>query len=283
MMNQTTTPNISEPKSGFPANFLKIFAALTMLIDHAAITLVYAKLANSPEYLNLIFSPDTTAEQAASIPADYLGLYSAYSVMRLVGRIAFPIFAFLLYEGFMHTSNYKRYLLRVGLCALAAEIPFNLIVTTASPLFGLTDVSTSFFYPDYQNTVFTLFIALLMLYGMKRFETTDNASPGASLKQWFGQLICVLVACVLTVFARTDYSYIGILFIAVLYFFRHSKKMQILFGCIVMLTTDIAALLAFVPIAMYNGMQIPSKKMKYFFYIFYPAHLLVLYLISLLL
>lgn len=281
MMNQTTATNSSGPKSGFPANFLKIFAAMTMFIDHAAITLIYAKLAAYPEYLTLVFSTDATTEQIATIPADYLNLYSVYTVMRLVGRIAFPIFAFLIYEGFMHTSNYKRYLLRVGLCALVAEIPFNLIVTTASPIFGLADVSTSFFYPDYQNTVFTLFIALLMLYGMKHFEAADNSLPNAALKQWFGQLFCVLVACVLTVFARTDYSYIGILFIAELYFFRTSKKMQILFGCIIMLTTNFAALLAFVPIAMYNGIQIPSKKLKYFFYIFYPAHLLVLYLISL--
>lgn len=281
MTNQTTMTNNSQPQSGFPANFLKIFAALTMLIDHAALTIVYAKLAKFPEYLSLIFSTDATAEQLSAIPADYLNIYSTYSVMRLVGRIAFPIFAFLVFEGFMHTSNYKRYLIRLGLCALIAEIPFNLIVTNAAPLYGLDNVTTSIFYPQYQNTVFTLFLALLMLYGMKHFEAVDaDITPKVALKQWLGQLLCVLAACVLSVVARFDYSYIGILFIAVLYFFRTNKKMQIVFGCIVFLSTNIAALLAFVPIAMYNGHLIRSKKFKYFFYIFYPAHLLVLYLIS---
>lgn len=280
MTNQATTGNNSQPQSGFPANFLKIFAALTMLIDHAAITLIYAKLANSPEYLSLVFSAETTAEQAASIPVEYLSLYSTYRVMRLVGRIAFPIFAFLVYEGFMHSSNLKRYLLRVGICALAAELPFNLIVTTAAPAFGWTDVTASLFYPQYQNTVFTLFLALLMLYGMRYFEATELTSK-ATMKQWLGQMACVLASCVLSVLLRTDYSYIGILFVAMLYFFRTNKKLQIIFGCIVFLSTNVASLFAFVPIAMYNGHILRSKKFKYFFYIFYPAHLLVLYLLSL--
>lgn len=252
---------------------------MTMLIDHAALTLVYAKLAKFPEYLSLVFSADATQEQISAIPPDYLNLYSTYTVMRLVGRIAFPIFAFLVFEGFMHTSDYKRYLIRVGICALVAEIPFNLIVTNASTVYRLTDVKTSLFYPQYQNTVFTLFLALLMLYGMKRFET-DEINPKAAFKQWLGQLLCVVVACIASVFLRTDYSYFGILFIAMLYFFRSNKKMQIIFGCIIFLSTNIASLLAFVPIAMYNGQIIRSKKFKYFFYIFYPAHLLVLYLIA---
>lgn len=283
MMNQSTNTNNPVPQSGFPANFLKIFAALTMLIDHAAITLVYAKMAAYPEYVTLVFSGETIAEEvAATIPAEFLSLYSMYRVMRLVGRIAFPIFAFLLFEGFMHTSNHKRYLLRVGLCALLAEIPFNLIVTTAAPVYRLTGVETSLLYPNYQNTVFTLFLALLMLCAMKWLEPSEDL-PKTAFVRWLGQLACVLAACVISVVARLDYSYICILFVTVLYFFRYNKKMQIIFGCLIFLVTntDIAALLAFVPIAMYNGYIIRSKKFKYFFYIFYPAHLLVLYLISL--
>lgn len=280
MTNQSTMTNNSQPLTGFPANFLKIFAALTMLIDHAAITLVYAKLAKFPEYLSLILSTDATQEQVSALPPEYLNLYSTYTVMRLVGRIAFPIFAFLVFEGFMHTSNYKRYLIRVGICALIAEIPFNLIVTNAATLYKWNDVSTSIFFPQYQNTVFTLFLALLMLYGMKHFEATEITTKTA-LKQWFGHILCVVGACIISVVARLDYSYIGILFIAILYIFRTNKKMQILFGCIIFFSTNIAALLAFVPIAMYNGHIFRSKKFKYFFYVFYPAHLLILFLISL--
>ena len=82
---------------------------MTMLIDHAALTLVYAKLAKYPEYLNLIFSGEATQEQIAALPADYVSLHSAYIIMRMVGRIAFPLFAFLLFEGFMHTSDYTTF------------------------------------------------------------------------------------------------------------------------------------------------------------------------------
>ena len=283
MTNQTTVTNNSMPQSGFPANFLKVFAALTMLIGHGALTLVYAKLAKFPEYLALVFSADVTVEQLQTVPADYMSLFSAYTVMSLVGDIAFPLFAFLIYEGFMRTSDYKRYLLRVGLCALVAELPFNLIISNAATAYGWTTDSASLFFPQYQNAAFTLFLGLLMLYGMKRTEAGEDISPKAAFKQWFGQLLCILVACIIAVFARLNYSFVGILFIAVLYFFRNNKKLQILFGCIVFLCTgsSIASLFAFIPIAMYNGYLIRSKKFKYFFYIFYPAHLLALYLISL--
>ncbi len=275
MLNQRTTPNNPPASKGLTGNFLKIFAALTMLIDHAALTLVYVRLAQSKEYLDLLFSADSTAEQLAAIPADYLELYSAYNIMRLVGRVAFPIFCFLLYEGFSHTSNLKRYLLRVGLCALISEIPFNLAVSKVNT------GTAAFFYPQLQNTVFTLFLALLMLCGMKYFEAKEFTMK-ANTRQMFGQILCVCAACIVAILARTDYSYLGILLVAVFYYCRTSKKMQIILGCILFLGNNIASLLAFIPIAMYNGTLIPSKKFKYFFYIFYPAHLLVLYLLSLL-
>lgn len=275
MLNQTSSFNNSPVQKGLPGNFLKIFAALTMLIDHAAIALVYSKLILSKEYLDILSLEDATAEQLASIPDSYLSLFSTYNIMRLVGRIAFPIFCFLLYEGFMHTSDIRRYLLRVGLCALVSEIPFNLIASKA-------DTGTvSLFYPKLQNTVFTLFLALLMLYGMRCLEVKEF-SLKAAMRQMLGQVLCVLAACVVAILARTDYSYFGILLVAVFYYCRNSKTMQIILGCIVFLGTNIASLLAFVPIAMYNGTLIRSKKFKYFFYIFYPAHLLVLYLLSLL-
>ncbi|MDD6036979.1 MAG: TraX family protein [Lachnospiraceae bacterium] len=281
MTNQTTIVNNTQPLKGFPANFLKIFAALTMLIDHAALTLVYAKLSEFPEYRDIIFSAEAAAEEIAAIPANYLSIYSMYTVMRLVGRIAFPLYAFLLVEGFLHTSDIKRYLFRVGLCALVAEIPFNLVVTTAAPALKIQNVTASVFCPQYQNTVFTLFLALLMLCAMKHFETSQT-NPRGAVKQLLGQFFSVMLACLLAILLRTDYSYIGILLIAVFYYFRGSRKMQVILGCILFLGINVASLLAFIPIGMYNGILLRSKKCKYFFYIFYPAHLLVLYLLSLL-
>ncbi len=281
MTNQTTLQNKSTPQTGFPANFLKIFAALTMLIDHIAVTLVYANLAKEPGYWNILTSEDSNEWMISLVPDNYKNLCSIYFILRRVGRIAFPLFAFLLVEGFIHTSNYKRYLTRVGICALAAEIPFNLVVTTASGLYtNLDGVKTSIFCWQYQNTVFTFFIGLLMLLGMRYFEAKD-ATPKAAFRQMLGQIACVVVAGLVSVLLRTDYNFFGILAIAVFYIFRHSKKMMILLGCLVFLQYDIACLMAFIPIYMYNGIEVPARKLKYFFYIFYPAHLLVLFLASL--
>lgn len=274
MTNQTTTANNSQIAQGFPGNMLKIFAALTMLLDHTALTVVYAMLAKQSDYLALVFSADATTEELAALPADYLNLYTTYTVMRLVGRIAFPIFAFLLYEGFVHTKNIKKYLLRIGILALLSEIPYNLVVS------AVNTGSASVFYPQLQNTVFTLFLGLLTLCGMKHFESMD-ISPKATIRQMLGQLLVVCAAAVLAILCRTDYSYLGILLIAVFYFFRNSKKLQIILGCILFLGNNVASLLAFIPIGMYNGMLLRSKKFQYFFYIFYPAHLLVLYVLSL--
>lgn len=278
MLNQTISQNKTQPPKGFLSNFLKLFAAMTMLVDHAALTLVFAKLAKHQDYLDLLFSGEAAAEEIAAIPQDYLNLYSIYTVMRLVGRIAFPLFAFLLFEGFLHTSNYKRYLLRIGILAIVSEIPYNLMVSTVNT--GTPKV----FYPQLQNTVFTLFLALVMLYLMKRAEN-DLITPAGATRRMLLQFAAAFAFCIVAYVARTDYSYMGILLIAVFYFCKNNKKMQILLGATLLLCLggELTSLLAFIPIWMYNGILIPSKKFQYFFYIFYPAHLLVLFLLSLLL
>lgn len=76
-----------------------------------------------------------------------------------IGRLAFPIFAFLLAEGFRHTKDVKKYLLRLFLFALVAEIPFNLMS------------EGSFCYPFHQNVLFTFCIALLMMAWAVQWQT----------------------------------------------------------------------------------------------------------------
>ncbi len=276
MLNQTSSTNNSDMQSGLPGNILKIFAAMTMLLDHAALTVVYVLLEKHPDYWKLVTSTESTTEQLSAIPADYMNLFTIYTILRLVGRIAFPIFCFLIYEGFVHTSDVKRYLTRLGILALVSELPFNLIVSRVNT------GKSALFYPQLQNTVLALFLALLMLTVMKRMEA-DEITPKATIKQFIGQLVCLLVFAVVAILCRVDYSYLGILAIGAFYLFRNSKKLQIICGAVLFLSSNIAALFAFIPIYMYNGTLLRSKKFQYFFYIFYPAHLLVLYGISLLL
>lgn len=189
-------------------------------------------------------------------------LYRVYLAMRDIGRIAFPIFCFLLVEGFEHTRDRRKYALRLFLFALLSEIPFDLAFSSKVLEFG------------YQNVFFTLFIGLLTIMAFHAVEER---------KEWHPLLRCLLLAGI--VFAgmggawllRTDYDAKGVMCILLLYFFRRSRGLQILVGCLAFFWWELPALVAFIPIAFYNGKR--GWNIKYFFYLFYPVHLLLLYLI----
>ena len=188
-----------------------------------------------------------------------------FYVMRMViGRWGFPIFCFLLVEGFIHTSNVKKYAIRLGVFALLSEIPFDLAQTG------------KFLNREYQNVFFTLFLGLIVLVAFKKIETmVKNVHLNYIL-----HLIAVILGAWIAMVLKTDYGKmygIGVIAIAILYIYRRDKKRQMIAGSFIFLW-EITAPLAFIPIAAYNGKR--GIKMKYFFYVFYPLHLLVLYLIS---
>ena len=97
---------------------LKIIALITMLIDHIGAFLIEPYLLN-----NGVFP---FAFDISIIPKEFKTLYIIYIITRLIGRIAFPIYCFLIVEGFLHTSNLKKYAFNLLLFAFISEIPFNL-------------------------------------------------------------------------------------------------------------------------------------------------------------
>ena len=133
--------------------------------------------------------------------------------------------------------------------------------------------SGKFFYKEYQNVFFTLLIGLLVMMVFRQIENSEKFN--AFLKVLFRIAVLVL-GMVLAEFMKTDYSWIGVLCIACLYLTRKNKAQHIITGCIA-LSWELTAPLAFIPIGFYNGKR--GWNIKYFFYIFYPAHLLILYLI----
>ncbi len=204
----------------------------------------------------------------AAMLVDHVGavLLPQYTILRVIGRIAYPIFAYTLVEGFLHTHDVRKYMMRLGILALVSEVPFDLAFFGVPLEFG------------HQNVFFTLFLGLLMLYLMSIASTTQRLGKVKSF-------LCVLAILLLSDFLRTDYSSMGLLMILWFYRFRDHKMIKILgiifINVFLMGYIQIYAVFALIPIALHNGRQGP--KWKGFFYGFYPVHLLVLYLVNMIL
>lgn len=253
--NQGTYGQIAGEKKGISGSTLKMIAIITMLLDHTGAVVLGRLLMVSG-----IASLDTTDMAATMLwVKDNAVLYAVYMLLRYIGRIAFPIFCFLLVQGFVHTSNKRKYALRLGLFALISEIPFDL---------ALSSVALEF---QHQNVFFTLFIGLVT---MMVYETVEKKEDWSEIFKVICWIVTVLAGMGAAKFLRTDYDAIGVFCIMMLYIFRQKKSTQIIVGCVSFLW-ELTAPLAFIPIAFYNGKR--GWKMKYFFYVFYPVHLLILY------
>ena len=190
--------------------------------------------------------------------------------MRVIGRIAMPIFAFCLAEGFCHTRDRKKYLLRMGIFALISEIPFDLV--TAGRLLET----------GHQNIMLTFFWAIL---GLICYEALREKLPGGGGK--------ALGAAVLLFFAgaslllRLDYSLLAVGLIFLFYLLRDKaliwKNAAGMAFHALLRNVGIYwfGLLGFLPIFLYNGEK--GRGLKWLFYVFYPGHLLLIWAIRTLL
>ena len=221
---------------------LKIIACVTMLVDHIGAVFMHA-----------------------------LGSYNLYYAMRIIGRLAFPIYCFLLVEGVAHTKNPVKYGIRLFVGILLAEIPFDLA------LFG------SFSW-SHQSVMVTLFLGFVMALIMQKLDRT--------------KLVPVIACAFLAELFQTDYGAWGIFMIALFAMTRGRKdqnNLQII-GMLVIcyfmnsalvpiggirVPIELFAALALIPIFLYSGKKSTNAKwIQTAFYLFYPVHLLVLYLIS---
>lgn len=229
-------------KKKYDSDVLKLIAMLSMLIDHTGAALIENTALYDVESFRMLLV-----------------------TLRLVGRLAFPIFAFLLVEGFLHTSNVYRYFMRLWLCALISEIPFDLAI------FGELTFRR-------QNVFFTLSLGLAMLLMIRESEKKNVAG----LRH---KIICIgsiLVTCILAYKLSTDYSYMGILLIGILYLLRSDRQKQCVLGAF-LFCTELTAMLAFPILLRYSGNKGNLNLPRWAFYLFYPLHLLLLWAIRILL
>lgn len=210
--------------------------------------------------------------------------------MTCLGRLAFPIFAFLLVEGAMHTSSRRRYALRLTVFALLSEIPFDLMYSSQS------------FYPYHQNVLWTLLLGLGAIAGADAIRRRTPAWLGLPLS---AGVFCA--AALVGTVTMTDYFAAGVLTIGAFYLFRgptlwHKAGLVLalywihvhllgglfypvtLFGVEFELVQQGLALLALFPIWLYHGRQgIHSRAFRLACYGFYPVHMLFIVLLRALL
>lgn len=259
-MEKVKEAYIISEKKGITGSTIKLIAIIAMFIDHIGAIILERVMLNRG--MGMTGDIDTLLvgiEQNAV-------LYSVNVICRLIGRIGFPIFCFLLIEGFQHTHNIKKYAGRLFLFALVSEIPFNLAF------------SGRFIYTEYQNVFFTLLIGLLVMIGFRWIEENGNMHKALRVLSY---LLVLAVGMAAAEFIKTDYSAFGVLTIAVMYYFRKRKTWSVGMGCVTltaMTLAEITAFFAIIPISKYNGQR--GWNMKWLFYAFYPAHILLLYLIS---
>ncbi len=221
---------------GVSGSTLKLFAIITMLIDHTGAAVVGPYFSYS--------SVRTTNYDL------YQTLYHLYRIMRGVGRLAFPVFCFLLVEGFFHTRSVKKYCERLFLFALISEFPFDFALKQSVPFWGK------------QNVYFTLLIGLICIWMLSELQTMPCI-----------QLFAIGASMYLADALMTDYNYKGVFLIAILYLFHDYRLYQCAAGAAAISWENYAPF-SYILCYFYNGKR--GLKLRYIFYIFYPGHLIVL-------
>ena len=220
---------------------LKRIAMCCMFMDH------FADVFLKPAVL-------LTASEVCSI---------SYWLMSGIGRIAFPIFSFLLVEGFLRTRNVGNYVLRLGLCGLGSEIPYDLAFSGR-----IIDCHS-------QNVLFTLFLGLMALMLIRRLNNGREEPVRRSVVVMI--MAGIFLLAVFAEFSRCDYGAIGVFLIISMYLFRKQETWRDLVSgmlLVVLNPFEAAAAVAIPLIHRYNGER--GKQSKYGMYLFYPGHLLLL-------
>ncbi len=243
------SPLVKTPFGGLRKEILQLIAVVLMLCDHIWAT--YMSFGNWLTY---------------------------------IGRLAFPIFAFFIAEGFCRTSDVKKYALRLLGFGIVSEIPFNLFYSSRT------------FNPYHQNVMFTLLLGLLAIIVIDRLKK-DRSAKNIALSVLF-----LLLITVASVIGFVDYGLSGVLTVVMFYLFRNFPFAWVLqlvgmvlinitffegqvipfelFGKAFEIPTQGFAVFSLIPIWLYGGKRyVKNKILQYGFYAFYPVHMLILYLI----
>ncbi len=199
---------------------------------------------------------DLTLHDAMAGDTGLFLLVSLASVLSLVAVLALPIYAKLLYEGWRHTGSQRRYLVRLLLCAVIAEIPYDLVYSNTP------------FYWAKQGPLWGLVIALLALNGLRMFDRVEGAM-GVAVKAFL-----LIAACAWTVLLQSYLGIITVILVALFYFLEEHPVIRTISGAVVC-CLQLPAPFGMIFVHFHDRQ--PVKAPKLLFYILYPAQLLLFY------
>ena len=245
---------LQQNKSDVSGFTLKMIAVVTMLIDHIGAAILEGGLAGK-------YNSNT--------------LWMIDQVLRDIGRLAFPLFCFFIVEGFHYTHDRKKYALRLGIFAVISEVPFDMAF------------DHSFFAPSDNSVMITLLLGLISIWVIDILLKKSAARFSSDIRK---RRICdalsviAVIVCVYIIeeWASSDYGAAGVITIIIMYLMYDKRQLGFALAIIWLGftcgRTELIAAVDLIPLYFYHGRQ--GRKMKYFFYAFYPAHLLVLSLIA---
>lgn len=215
---------------------LKLIAIISMLIDHVNKALIYPNLTSN-----------------------YGSLTTLSNIFDKIGRIAFPLFCFLLVEGFFKTRNRKKYLLNLLIFGVISEVPFDMFTTA------------SFFNMNWNNVMFSLALVLVTIWIIDTLKVKMEKYTKAL---WYlVSFLIVGLMCAVSMFLALDYEHHAILIGYFFYLFYGSTAIALPF-CYASMYTEPWSLMGFGLTLTYNGKR--GKQSKMLSYWFYPVHLLIL-------
>ena len=220
-------------------NQLKIIAMVTMLIDHIGV-----------------------------------GLFSNVLFFRIIGRISFPIFAYMIAEGCTYTRKRASYLGKIALLGVGCQLVYAI---------AMQDF--------YQGILITFSLSILTIYAIDGLLRNSNAASAGIVVATLGAVV-FLTMIAPEIWKKygfgVDYGILGVLFPVAVYYAKE-KRGKLMATVLMMLSMGVGlggvqwyAFLAFPFLLVYNGKR-GTRNLKYLFYIFYPSHLVLIYLLGLLL
>ena len=311
-MSENALKTVNNGPKGLTGNTLKVIAMISMIIDHIGFAII-------------IHLPGMNDPASA--------LSGIYIMFRLIGRLAFPIYCFMLTEGIRHTKSPAKYAIRMLTFIPLSELPFDLafyhtwfewshqnvymtLTLGVCMLWGFVNIKKGLLdkIPDaavrisaflIPGAFFTWYIGsnfkkildltlkpaivyplsgiitIFILYGLYRYIAKNHNRE--SIRVFCLDTVLMSVTAFAAQMMKTDYAAAGIIAIALMYMYRSDPVRSMITGCVVLSVfssaLELFAFLNIPLIANYNGKR--GKGNKYLFYIVYPAHLLILYLIAL--